>query len=308
MNFLVSPDLITIEPIELHSGQPVVSFCLRLDTIHPIVSGNKWFKLRPWLQKAIDSKAKAIASFGGAYSNHIVATAYAAAQVSLPAYGFIRGEAHELDSHTLRQAKKFGMTLIPVSRADYRKMTDPQFEATLSYQSFAEMLPEQTLIIPEGGAGKEGIAGAAGILGTVPALETFSHIAVAMGTGTTAAGILKAALSGQQVIGISCLKGKDTIGPAIIDLFPDKSSQFGVFTDYHFGGYAKYNPELIAFMNGLYRQTGIPTDFVYTGKLFAGIADLMQKGYFLGTDRLLLVHTGGLQGNLSLPKGRLNFL
>ena len=272
---------------------------LRLDLLHPVVSGNKWYKLKEYLKEAKQLQ-KIILTYGGAFSNHIVATAAAAGWNGLKAVGIIRGEKPDSFSPTLRQALDFGMELFFISREQYKTKIIPA-------EVFESYNPEDLYVIPEGGYGVKGVEGAKGIM-----LEndtaSYTHILTAVGTGTTLAGITVSAKKGQKIIGVSVLKNNYSLQQAIEHLLPaNKQKQFDLFHDYHFGGYAKHSKELLAFMNEFYDKTHIPTDFVYTGKAFFAAFDLLNKGYFSVSDKMLLVHTGGLQGNRSLPKGTLIF-
>jgi 1-aminocyclopropane-1-carboxylate deaminase/D-cysteine desulfhydrase-like pyridoxal-dependent ACC family enzyme len=169
------------------------------------------------------------------------------------------------------------MQLEFISREQYRKKDDPEFLAGLTARY------PGAIIIPEGGAGPPGISGSMDILRTTDS-SPYSHILCAVGTGTTYKGLAAAAAPGQQVIGISVLE-----------------------TPYHFGGYARHTPELLDFMNHFYHAAGIPSDFVYTGKLFYAVLDLIRKDHFPPNSRILVIHSGGLQGNRSLTPGVLDF-
>ncbi|MFI5185532.1 MAG: 1-aminocyclopropane-1-carboxylate deaminase/D-cysteine desulfhydrase [Chitinophagales bacterium] len=272
---------------------------LRLDKIHPVISGNKWFKLKYYLQKAKEEGKEQIATFGGAYSNHIIATAAAGKLLGYKTLGIIRGERPETLSHTLLQAIDYGMGLIFVSREDYRDKTLP-----LEIQSKKSRI----CLINEGGYGKDGANGAAEILNFCQK-ENYSHFACAAGTSTMMAGLIKASLQHQEVIGISVLKNNKNLEKDLCDLLSteDQEKIHRVIHQYHFGGYAKYSRELINFMNEFYKNTLIPLDFVYTSKLFYGIIDMIKNNSFSKGSNVLLIHSGGLQGNLSLPKGTLIF-
>ena len=215
---------------------------LRLDLVHPVVSGNKWFKLKEYLADA-KRQQKALLTFGGAFSNHIVATAAAAQQHSLKCIGVIRGEEPSELSHTLQQARTFGMDLYFSAREAYRSRQVP--ECILQTYSADDLY-----IIPEGGYGEKGAAGAKEILQTSDT-SSYTHILSAVGTGTTLAGLTAAARPGQKVIGISVLKNALTLKEEISHLLPEeKQAQFQLLHDYPFGGYAKRTPGLLRFMNG----------------------------------------------------------
>ncbi len=271
---------------------------LRLDVIHPIISGNKWFKLKFYLQEALDQNKKTIITFGGAYSNHIVATAAGAQAFGLNSIGIIRGEKPTDYSPTLLQAQEFGMQLLFQDRITYRTKLLPKSLAE-SHQL------KESYLINEGGYGLQGMAGAETILQEC-ATAQYTHVLGAAGTGTMLAGLIAGTQVSQECIGISVLKNNFSIKDEIKALLP-LPKDFIILHEYHFGGYAKKNNELFQFMNKWYVQTEIPTDFVYTGKVFFALNDLIIKNYFAPNSNLLVVHSGGLQGNRSLPKGTLIF-
>ena len=270
---------------------------LRLDLLHPVISGNKWFKLRFYIDEAKRLNKKRIITYGGAWSNHIVATACACSQHTLNAVGIIRGEEPAEYSGTLKAAKGFGMEFIFLNRKDYQTKTFPLIKDT-----------ETDYIVPEGGYGIKGAEGFSTALGYFDKNE-FTHFVCAVGTGTMMAGLIKAAGDGQQVVGISVLKNNYDLLPAVNNLLTvnEQLKKIELVQNYHFGGYAKYTSELLEFMNSFYTQSGIPSDFVYTGKLFFGVSDLAEKNYFPPGSKILAIHSGGLQGNSSLKKGTLIF-
>ena len=255
---------------------------LRLDKLHPIVSGNKWFKLKYHLSAAANSNAETIVTFGGAWSNHIVAAAFAAGEAGFRSIGIVRGEQPASLSATLRTAASYGMELLFISRDDFKQkeMATPVQELLCTLKSY--------YLIPEGGAGELGIKGCKEILPLADHAAAYTHIVCAVGTGTMLAGLQQAAAPHQQVIAIPVLKGMSS--PA---------------AEYHFGGYAKKTPELLAFMDDFYERTGIPTDFVYTGKLMYAFIDLLCTDRFPPGSNILLIHSGGLQGNASLTQDML---
>ncbi|HLK28090.1 MAG TPA: pyridoxal-phosphate dependent enzyme [Puia sp.] len=288
-------------PLPKLAKKSILVDVLRLDKIHNVISGNKWFKLKYYLQEALNNRYENILTFGGAYSNHIIATACAAKMLGLKSIGVIRGEESAALSHTLKEARSFDMQLEFVSREEYKNKAEPSFLNNLH-----EKFPG-CYIIPEGGEGALGVKGSAEIL-TILQTNDYSHIFCAIGTGTMFAGIVNSSLQTQNVIGVCVLKGMKNIPNEISSFIaPDKKNNFEVNHDYHFGGYAKKNNELIKFMKVLYEQTDIPSDFVYTGKLFYAVNDLIEKKYFPDGSKLLIIHSGGLQGNLSLPEGTLIF-
>lgn len=269
---------------------------LRLDLIHPIVSGNKYFKLKYHIERVLNEKKKGIISFGGAYSNHLVATAYTCAANGLRSIGIVRGEEPVQLSPALTDAKAYGMELRFISRDKYK-------DKNIEFINDTDLL-----LVNEGGQSDEGIRGASEIIKLVPS-ERYTHIACSIGTGTMIAGIINSSSNRQQILGFSSLKIPDQQDNDLLKFINDSCTQknYSIFYQYHFGGYAKKNNELLDFMNQFYTRWKIPTDFVYTGKLFYGITDLVTQGYFKETDSILVIHSGGLQGNRSMIKGVLKF-
>jgi D-cysteine desulfhydrase len=190
-----------------------------------------------------------------------------------------------------------------------------QFISRARYSNEAAIIPELAAqypdyyIIPQGGQSHLGVLGAADIL-QLTQIKSYSHICSAAGTGTMLAGLVHAALPHQQVIGICSLKMPDDENNSLNSFIRPYAGQkqYAIFYDYHFGGYARKTNELISFMNSIYQQHELPTDFVYTGKLLFGVMQLVQNNYFQPGSRILVVHSGGLQGNRSLPPGTLTFL
>ena len=271
---------------------------LRADLIDPVVSGNKWFKLQLYVRDAIAAGKTTLATFGGPYSNHIVATSKYGASMGLETVGFIRGEKPVALSPTLTDAMENGMTLHFVSREDFE-----QTEKIISHNQ-----DPSWAWIPEGGYGITGAEGVKSML-TIKDTTPFDTIICAVGTGTMMAGLIKAAAPHQQVIGLSVLKNNISIDEEIKALLtPEESKKnFEINHDYHFGGYANYTPALINFMNDCYKISEVPLDFVYTAKLVYGVEDLATKGKFDPTSKILIIHSGGLQGNRSFKKGTLFF-
>jgi len=260
---------------------------LRLDLLHPEVSGNKWFKLKYNLAAA---GKRTILTFGGAYSNHIAATAAACKLAGLQAIGIIRGEEPVKLSHTLQQAITDGMQLAFISREAYRQKDNIDWNTRYP----------DAYIIPEGGNNEAGARGCQDIL-SLTDTSSFTHILCATGTGTTLAGLISSSLPHQQVQGYVVLKGAAYLKEQIALL--TQGTNWQLVHDYHGGGYAKTSPALISFINSFYRETQIPLDVVYTGKLVWGFS----QSHFPPGSKILLIHTGGLQGNLSLAPGILTF-
>lgn len=274
---------------------------LRLDLIHPVISGNKYFKLRFYLEQAINAGHIGILTFGGPYSNHILASAFAAMKAGISSIGIIRGEEPANWSPTLSDAKSLGMELIFMERQSFAAMS------RMIPVELADTFPGYT-IIPEGGYGTTGMLGAREIHALIPPGH-YNWLACACGTGTMMAGLVHGASPGQKILGIPVLKNYVEMEDDIRSLLSSVENRTEIYFDhnYHFGGYAKQTRELISFMNFFYHMYAVPTDFVYTAKLMFAINDLIPKGFFPEGSRILTIHSGGLQGNRSLKKGILDF-
>jgi 1-aminocyclopropane-1-carboxylate deaminase len=271
---------------------------LRIDQVHPVISGNKIFKLRYFFDNIINDR---VITFGGAYSNHLVATAFACKQKNIYCIGIIRGEKPVHLSHTLLQCIEYGMQLHFISRQEYDEKDTPNFIENLK-SKFGD-----ASIIPEGGFDSKGAAGAAEIMSHID--DSFTHICCAVGTATTIAGLMLKVKPHQTIIAFPVLKGMTDIEQRIFLLTgkPVNPQQWHCANDYHFGGYAKKNDALIGFMNEFYEEHQLPTDFVYTAKMMFGTMELIKNNFFTAGSKICCVHTGGLQGNLSLPKNTLTF-
>ncbi len=300
------------EPLEWSglAEKNVSADVLRLDRLHPVISGNKWFKLKGYLQEALQSPGHTVITFGGAWSNHLIAAACAARQHGLSAVGIVRGERPPVLSATLTAAADYGMQLEFIPRGEYAKKETPDFLRQLT-----DRFPD-AYIIPEGGAGLIGIKGSENILRTTDSGQ-YTHILCAVGTGTTLLGLIRASQPHQSIIGVPVLKGMNEISaiyPTALStpdpagwLTPEQINRARLLPGYHFGGYARHPPELLDFINRWYRETGVPSDIVYTGKLFFALWDSIRQDLFPTHSRLLVIHSGGLQGNLSLAPGILDF-
>ncbi|MDO5979738.1 1-aminocyclopropane-1-carboxylate deaminase/D-cysteine desulfhydrase [Flavivirga spongiicola] len=263
-------------------------FIKREDEIHPFVSGNKYRKLKYNLLEAKKKGFKTLLTFGGAFSNHIAAVASAGNLLGFKTIGVIRGNELEdkiSDNETLSFAKQNGMQFKFVSRADYRDKTSKAFLAKLK-EEFNDFY-----LIPEGGTNILAIKGCEEIL--TEADNVFDYICCAVGTGGTISGLINCSKPSQQVLGFPALKG-DFLRQDI-SKFVAKTN-WDLITDYHFGGYAKINEELVTFINQFKKTNAIPLDPVYTGKMMFGVFDLINKDYFKKDSKILAIHTGGLQG------------
>lgn len=259
----------------------------RLDLVHPQISGNKFFKLKYNFLEAQQLGFKKLLTFGGAYSNHIAATAFAARQFGFESVGIIRGEelAHQPLNPTLALAQQFGMQLHFVSREEYRRKQDANYLTAL-----AQNFPAH-YIIPEGGTNTLAIRGCQEILKDDDA--QFDVICCAVGTGGTITGLIEASQPHQQVLGFSALKG-NFLNEEVAKL--TKKRNWSILDDYCCSGYAKTTPELIQFIQHFEAEYDIPLEQIYTGKMLLGISNLIEKGCFPPETKLLILHTGGLQG------------
>lgn len=268
---------------ELFSQRGIEVSVLRLDLIHPQISGNKWFKLKYNLQEAKKQGYDTILTFGGAFSNHIHAAAVACKQFGFKSIGVIRGEQSSEANSTLSDANQNGMQLHFVSRDLYKRKAAPEFINELK-NKFGDFY-----LIPEGGDNELGAKGCEAIL---QGMSDFDLVFCACGTGTTFKGLSKALKPHQQLIGISVLKGEGEM----------TNTYSGILTDYHFGGYAKHTNELLEFKNRFETETQIPLDYVYTAKLFFAGYDRIEKDKIPSGSKLLIIHSGGLQGNAGYEK------
>ncbi len=262
----------------------------REDLNHPVVSGNKWWKLKYNLLEARQKNYQAVLTFGGAYSNHIYATAAACKELGLKSIGIIRGEelpGPEPINSTLLFAKQCGMQLHFISRTDYRKKTENTFLTSLE-EKFG-----RCFIIPEGGTNSLAVQGCAE-LGKLLVETKFDYLCLPVATGGTIAGIVNAFDGERKIVGLPVLKDGGFLKDEIQKLVSSSWNNWELFLDYHHGGYAKTSLRLNSFINEL-AQYDIPTEPVYSAKLFWAVFDLLKKGYFERGSTVMILHTGGLR-------------
>lgn len=274
--------------INLANTSDVNLFIKREDLVHPIISGNKFRKLKYNLEEAKNQNHHTLLTFGGAFSNHIVAVAGAGKEFGFQSIGIIRGEelASKIeDNPSLSLAASLGMQFKFVDRTTYRNKTDESFTAKLSNE-FGPFY-----LIPEGGTNSLAVKGCEEILSDET--KIFDYICVAVGTGGTISGIINASQLHQKIIGFSSLKGDFLTND--ISKFVSKSNWY-INCEYHFGGYGKVSDELISFINQFYSEQQIPLDPIYTGKMMFGVMDMIEKKQFPKGSKILVIHTGGLQG------------
>ena len=268
-------------------------FIKREDEIHPLVSGNKFRKLKYNLKVAKQNKTKTLLTFGGAFSNHILATAVAGKLQNFKTIGVIRGDELGQDlsktlatNSTLRAAYEHGMKFEFISRERYRDKMSSDFlqKLELKYGDF--------YTLPEGGTNALAVKGCEEILTSDD--NEFDYICSCVGTGGTIAGIINSIEAPQKVIGFPALKGDFLIKE--IQQYCRGQKNWQLVSDYHFGGYGKYSDELIHFINRFKEDTTIPLDPIYTGKMMFGVLDMIKKNSFPKGSKILIIHSGGIQG------------
>ena len=276
-------------------------FIRREDLIHPFISGNKFRKLKYNFVQAKVENHHTLLTFGGAFSNHIAATAFAGKEYGFKTIGIIRGDELQskiLINPTLKFAQECGMQFKFVTREAYRHKTEAQFRENLQLE-FGNFY-----YIPEGGTNEFAVKGCEEILSTED--SEYDFICCAVGTGGTISGIINSSVPHQKVLGFPALKG-DFLNDEIRKFA--RNENWELITDYHFGGYGRLNPELVAFVNQFYKENQIPLDPIYTGKMVFGVMDLISANYFPDDSKILLIHTGGIQGiagmNLKLKAKKL---
>lgn len=267
----------------------------RDDLIHPFISGNKWRKCHFLLKHLVDNGYDKAITFGGAYSNHIHAFSYACNQLGIKSIGIIRGEelASKPLNSTLSFAKENGMDLIFVSRDEYKKRYQADY-----LQSLAKY--HNAYIVPEGGSTLFAVDGFKEMLDEVRHVTSFETILVPVGSGGTIGGINANLLSGETVLGVNVLKGTEQEIEETIRVF-SSNNNYIINNDYHFGGYAKYTPELLAFIDDFELEFQIELDEIYSAKMIYAFFDMVNKGMFKN-QTIVLCHTGGLQGKIHKTK------
>lgn len=278
-------------------------FIKRLDLIHPHINGNKWFKLKYNIQFAKENNYKTILTFGGAYSNHIYATSAAGNKFNFETIGIIRGEEHLPLNPTLSFAVSNGMQLVYISRSDYRKKNLPEFSEWIK-KKFGDVF-----VVPEGGSNLLAIKGAS----EIPSLIEidYDYLVTACGTAGTISGLICGSDERKRILGISVLRGADFLNLNVEKFtreFSGKAfSNWMMNHNYHFGGYAKINRELILFIKQIEELNDIILDPIYTGKMLFAVYDLAKRNYFDSTTNIVCLHTGGQQG-IEGMKSKMNFV
>ena len=274
---------------EIKSPNKTISVSIRReDLIHPFISGNKFRKLKYNLVQAKAENHDTLLTFGGAFSNHIAAAAYAGKEYGFKTIGIIRGDELEskiFENPTLKFAQECGMQFRFITREKYRHKTEVEFIKNLK-QEFGGFY-----YVPEGGTNEFAVKGCEEIL--IQNDSQYDFVCTAVGTGGTISGLINSSLPHQKILGFPALKG-DFLNDEIRKFA--RNQNWELITDYHFGGYGKVSPELIAFVNQFYVENLVPLDPIYTGKMVFGVMDLIITNYFPEHSKILLIHTGGLQG------------
>ncbi|WP_421977387.1 1-aminocyclopropane-1-carboxylate deaminase/D-cysteine desulfhydrase [Roseivirga seohaensis] len=276
----------------LFDNKGVKFFVKRDDLNHPVVSGNKFRKLKYNLEQAKLEGHNTLLTFGGAFSNHIYAVAGAGASFGFKTIGIIRGAAHETLNPTLAFAQSQGMHLHYMDRETYRRKSEPEVLEQLESQF------GKCYILPEGGTNQLAIKGCTEIISEID--QDFDVITCSLGTGGTVSGLIAGLNGAKKLIGFSALKGdflKAEVTRLLQEIGAEKHNNWSIQTDYHFGGYAKVKPDLISFIREFERAHSIPLEPIYTGKMFYGLFDMIKNDFFERGTTIMAVHTGGLQGN-----------
>lgn len=263
----------------------------RDDLLDPVISGNKWRKLKYILNHALQVEADTIISMGGPYSNHLHALAFVGQCLGLKTIAYVRGEKPAQLNPTLRDLLAWGMQLHFVSRSDYRAL-----RAYKAYDSLPELKSGQYWL-PEGGATDLALQGVAEIVDEIDI--DYDVLAVACGTGTTLAGLIAAMPPGKKALGVAALKGAGFLNDDVGQLLSGQIGQLAdwqILLDYHHGGFGKTSPELMAFIDDFQARHRLALERVYTGKLLFGLYDLIRQGFFTPGQSIVAIHTGGLQG------------
>jgi len=270
----------------------------RDDLIHPIISGNKWRKLKYNLDHAKKNKnIHGVLSFGGSYSNHIHALAFACYQQNIPCIGVIRGEESYANNFTLSWARHWGMQLIFVDRKTYKCRHDSEY-LTLLQQEYTDYF-----IVPEGGSNELAIPGIAEIITELNQQAEFDTLMTPVGSGGTLAGLIAgdkgSTESEHKILGIAVLKGADYLINEVKALQPDLTkshNNWQILTNFHRGGYAKFSYDDLKRIMDFNQVTGVDFEPVYSGKMILALLDLLEQKYFKAGERIVLLHTGGMQG------------
>lgn len=295
-----------VKPLKLHhidlpelKAHNITIDLVRDDLLHPMIAGNKWWKLKHALIHAAEQEKGTLVTFGGAYSNHLLAVAAAGYLFGFKTVGIVRGEESRSLNPVLSLAKQWGMHLEGISRDRYRRIHEPDFLRPI------EDRWSPCVILPEGGSGPLAVNGAKEMVErlTMP----FDYLCCPVGTGGTLAGMVAGAKKGVKVLGFSALKGGDFLEKDVTRLLGDhaiEAEHWSIETNFHFGGYAKSTPALRAFCQSFEQSQNVELDFVYTGKMMFGLIDLVKQDVFPTGTRIAAWHTGNACGHPLAKKGK----
>lgn len=287
------PSPVQIIEHPLFTKHKVTVYVKRDDLIHPVISGNKWRKLKYNLQHAITSGYLGVISFGGGYSNHLHALAYACHQIQLPVIGLVRGEQHYQNNATLKQAKHWGMSLRFMDRKTYQQRNDETFLTMLTarYPGY--------FLIPEGGTNPLALKGVSELSEELNRQVEFDTIITPVGSAGTLSGIITGDKQQHSILGIAVLKQAEYLHKHIHTLLQSQqcnAQNWQLLTQYHGGGYAKFSHEDLTKMRAFSHATQLPIEPIYSGKMFLALLSLIEQGFFSAGQRIVALHTGGLQG------------
>ena len=275
------------------SEHSVKVFVKRDDLIHPIISGNKWRKLKYNLLSAQELGYQQILSFGGAFSNHIHALAFACSQHNLQSVGIIRGEEQYQHNFTLSWAKHWQMELKFVDRLTYKQRSNAEYIEQLQSEY------PNTFIVPEGGSNQLALPGMGEVITELNEQIEYDYLLTPVGSGGTIAGLVKADKNQHKILGVAVLKQQGYLTDEVNTLLGGSAKAYNnwqILNQFHRGGYGKYKPEDAARIIEFSQTTGLPLEPVYSGKMILALLDLLEQGYFKSGDKIMLLHTGGLQG------------
>ena len=293
----INEDAAVTVPVELPDvSADVKVFMKRIDLVHPVISGNKWYKMKYNIAEMLELGKDTLLTFGGAYSNHLHAAAYAGKVFGFKTIGLLRGEEHLPLNETLKSSMDNGMQIHYVDRTTFRKRD------TSEYLDEIKNKYGDTYILPLGGTNKIALKGCAEIVDNIEV--DYDYICSSSGSGGTFAGIVAGLNGSRKGIVFPALKGGEFLGDVISELvleYTGKQFQnWSVNTDYHFGGFAKLTKELVEFTKEFEKLNGFELDYIYTNKMMFGIAELIKSGYFKSGETIVAIHSGGLQGNLGM--------
>ena len=284
MNFKLNQQIFS----ERYLNNEIEVFIKRLDLIDPFISGNKLFKLKYNVDRALLEKKNMLITFGGAFSNHILATAAYAKKKNIDCLAIVRGEEYSELNPLLALAKEYGMNFCFVSRKEYAKRNDNNYISELIRKY------KKAFIVPEGGNNKLGVLGAEEILETQD--KSFDYIICPIGTGATLSGIVNSSNKSQKVIGINCINDTKDINKNISQ--KTNKNNWEIINEFNFGGFAKFDNLLTEYLKKFKLNYKITLDLNYTAKMLFGFEKLIERRYFQRKSKVLLIHTGGIYGNL----------